>query len=100
MTMRKLFGLAFALLAFLAIGSTAMIGCGDDSNPANPDGQVRLDGPTPDSSTPDGGGPDADCFMNPQTHVQIINACTNAQKFNKMVVIPGQLPDGALPPLP
>ena len=95
--MRKL---VFIAVAFLAIGSTAMLGCGDNGNPANPDAPGRMDAPPPDSFTPDGGGPDADCFTNPTTHVQIINACTNAQHVSRPATVPGQLPDGALPALP
>ena len=46
------------------------------------------------------GPPDASCFMNPQTHYEIINACTNAQAVDKQPNLPLLLPDGGLPPLP
>lgn len=45
-----------------------------------------------------GGGPD--CVSNPQTHVEIINACTDADKVDKVVKLPLLKPDGSLPPLP
>jgi hypothetical protein len=53
--------------------------------------------PTPDAPV---AGPDASCFMNPQTHYEIINGCTNAQSVDKNPVLPLQYPDGGLPPLP
>ncbi len=45
-----------------------------------------------------GGAPD--CNMNPMTHVEIINACTDAEKIDKQPVLPLLNPDGSLPPLP
>jgi len=64
---------------------------------------------TPDSGTvvPDGGssgsldGGDAgpsDCFENPTTHFEIINACTNAVKITKNPTLTKLGPDGGLPP--
>ena len=44
--------------------------------------------------------PDASCFENPQTHEEIINACTNAQKIFKDSHPPLLEPDGTLPSLP
>ena len=49
------------------------------------------------------GGTDAgptDCFTNPTTHFEIINACTTAEKVDKTPVLPLDLPDGGLKPLP
>lgn len=41
------------------------------------------------------------CYTNPQTYIQIINACTDAQAIDKTVDLsPMNLPDGALQPLP
>jgi hypothetical protein len=45
-----------------------------------------------------GGSPD--CFTNPMTHVEIINACTTAQEVDLMPVLPLLDMDGGLPPLP
>ena len=71
--------------------------CGDDGgNPAKKDGGVA-DAPMIDSG---GGGPDASCFTNPQTHNEIINACTTAQKIYKDSHPPLLGSDGSLPPLP
>lgn len=44
--------------------------------------------------------PDASCFTNPQTHNEIINACTTAQKIYKDSHPPLLNADGTLPPLP
>jgi hypothetical protein len=66
-------------------------GCGDN--------HAHKDAATPVDAGPDA-GLDASCFTNPQTHEEIINACTSAQKIFK----PGKPPllraDGTLPPLP
>jgi len=41
-----------------------------------------------------------DCFTNPRTHFEIINACTDAQKIDKQSNLPLLQADGGLPPLP
>ena len=46
-----------------------------------------------------GGGAPA-CYTNPQTHVEIINACTDAENVDKVVNLPLLQADGSLPPLP
>lgn len=43
---------------------------------------------------------EAPCVPSPRTHVEILNACTDAQSVNKRVVLPLLRPDGTLPPLP
>ncbi len=62
----------------------------------------------PGSTDSGGGGFDAgtlpdgapkDCFDNPKTHFEIINACTNATKITKTPSLPKLLADGGLPPL-
>lgn len=62
------------------------------------DGNAPKDGPIGDAGVD--GPPDASCFTNPQTHEEIINACTTAQKIYKDSHPPLQLPDGGLPALP
>ncbi|NJM91228.1 MAG: hypothetical protein HC863_02990 [Myxococcales bacterium] len=50
--------------------------------------------------------PDADttpqCFTNPTTHEELINACTTAdvEKIDKKPTLPLLPADGTLPPLP
>ena len=67
------------------------VGCGGESN-------VKQDaGPQDAGVDPT---PDASCFENPQTHHEIINACTTAQKIYKDTKPPLLGSDGTLPPLP
>ena len=63
--------------------------CGDDGADQPKDAGV-------DAS----GTPDASCFENPQTHAEIINACTTAQKVYKKPSLPLLNQDGSLPSLP
>ena len=56
-------------------------------------------GAAPDLAT-GGSAMDMGCFMNPTTHVQIINACTSAQSYDKTPFYPAAAPNGVLPPLP
>lgn len=61
-------------------------------------------GSNPKDAGPKDGGidspPDASCFENPQTHEEIINACTEAQKIYKDSHPALMNPDGTLPSLP
>lgn len=83
-----LLGLAFAI--------TLAPACGDDGPPVNQD-----DARPPIDAAVDGAPTfDASCFTDPQTHVEIINACTDAEKVYKTPNLPRSLPDGGLPPLP
>ncbi|MDB4943149.1 MAG: hypothetical protein JWP97_2683 [Labilithrix sp.] len=90
-----------ALLAFVAVLLAAA--CDDTSavKEAAPDAATtapRTDGGAgADAATTDAGS--SDCFMNPTTHFEIINACTSAQKIIKNPTLPRLLPDGGLPPL-
>jgi hypothetical protein len=82
---------AFAMMALAA--------CGDDG-PAATDAHV-IDAGVVDSPLPtDAADSDASCFNNPQNHVEIINACTTADKIYKSPTLPLLLPDGGLPPIP
>jgi hypothetical protein len=63
--------------------------CGDGDSDNNPDAGPDVDAPPP-------------CVMNPQTHAEIINACTtgNVDKIDKKPVLPLVQSDGTLPPIP
>jgi hypothetical protein len=74
--------------AWLALVLSAA--CGHNAS-TQKDGGVQ-DGPS--------GPPDASCFMNPQTHYEIINACTTAQKVFKNTHPPLLGNGDTLPPLP
>jgi hypothetical protein len=78
-----------ALVLLVVVLGTA---CGSDGNNDKNDAGVPVDAPL--------GGPDASCFTNPQTHKEIINACTNAQKIERNVTPPLLNSDGSLPGLP
>ena len=94
-------------LAFLTISASfaAYLGCSTDNavhEPAPmPDaGKADTGMTTDDGSTGDGAiGPD-NCFMNPTTHFEIINACTDAARVDKKPPLPLLLADGGLPPPP
>lgn len=77
---------------FLAACLLGVGACGSN-NKTPSDGGV-------DAAQTDGGGLDASCFTNPQTHYELINACTNAEKVYKSGKPPLQNADGSLPPLP
>jgi hypothetical protein len=81
---------AMTCLLALALGA-----CGS-SNETTPDASVVV---TPDAPpvVPDAG---PQCFTNPTTHFEIINACTTSQGIDKHPVLPLLLPDGGLPQLP
>lgn len=56
-------------------------------------------GATPGDADAGGDGATKDCFDNPKTHFEIINACTSATRIAKSPKLDALLPDGGLPPL-
>ena len=42
----------------------------------------------------------AGCYLNPESSLEILNACTDAGFVDKSPVLPLLQPDGGLPPLP
>ena len=91
-----------ALVGVMLAGALA-IGCGDDGTMEQPDQGVTV---RPDmSAEPNldlGSPPDLEtaCATNPMTHVEIINACTTAQSYDKKPFYPSKAPNGMLPALP
>ena len=96
-----------------AMSGIAIVACDDSSNavketPITPGMEGGPGNPGVDSGGPqpgmDSGGPTlpdgapSDCFMNPTTHFEIINACTDAVKITKNPTLPLVYPDGGLPP--
>jgi hypothetical protein len=81
-------------LVLLLVGPGA--GCGDDDG-GNGDDDGTSDGDG--SGEPDAGGT-AECFANPTTHQEIINACTDAEQIEKDPDLPLLNEDGTLPDLP
>ena len=76
------------LLAGLLLALHA--GCPGDSGAMTGEDRPDLGAPAPDLA----------CVRSPRTHVEILNACTDAQSVDKRVVLPLLRPDGTLPPLP
>ena len=110
-TTGRIVGLTLAGL--LVASSMLYVACDDSSsgtvkepNPV-PDSGVLADGapipvieagPLPDGAIPET-GPN-DCFAGvPTTHLEIINACTDAVRITKKPTLPRLLADGGLPPL-
>jgi hypothetical protein len=77
----------------LALSLLAMGACGNNA-------ATKHDAGVDDAPADAAGGPDASCFTNPQTHYEIINACTGAEKIFKPGRPPLENPDGSLPQLP
>ncbi len=102
------------VLAVLAsMSAIGFVACDDGSNAVKePNPTIDSGGPPPvvDGGGPlpgmDGGGPTlpdgapSDCYLNPKTHLEIINACTDAVKITKNPTLPLLAADGGLPPLP
>ena len=86
----------------LLVGLGALaVACGKDTAPGAT-GHAKPSGQEPDAGTAGTGSGDGgpDCFTNPTTHYEIINACTTAEYVDKHPDLPLLLPDGGLPPLP
>jgi hypothetical protein len=97
-------------LALLTASAMIVVACDDSSSAvketpvATPDGSaapvIEAGGPGTDGSTTGTDGGPSDCVQDPHTHLEIINACTDAVKITKNPTLPLLLPDGGLPPLP
>ena len=92
------------LSVLLGLGAPLVLyaGCNDNAvhDPASMVDSGASDGAGGDGATGDGGSSASDCVMNPMTHLEIINACTDAAKIDKKPSLPRLLADGGLPPLP
>ena len=83
----------FVIVLLVAVATAAACGSNSAKNDAPPGPQ--------DAGIDSAGGPDASCFANPSnTHYEIINACTTAQKIYKNTHPPLEGSDGSLPGLP
>jgi hypothetical protein len=85
------FGLAS--LALICVVALTVNGCGKGGGNNGGGG---------DMATGPGGGGDMTppCSTNPQTHLEIINACTSSQSFDVEPFFPANAPNGTLPSLP
>lgn len=80
-----------ALPSRIALGLIALfaLACDDATTAAQPDMGPRADQ-----------GVAPMCVDDPMTHLEIINACTEATSVSKVAVTPLLNADGSLPPLP
>ena len=85
--------------ALLLATSCVYTACDDDSAVKEPAPDAGTTAPPPPPAGQDGGKGQEDCVRNPTTHLEIINACTEATKIAKNPTLPKLLPDGRLPPL-
>lgn len=100
---------ATVLAVLTLVGACVIYGACDDSSAVKePSPDAGSSGSTSSGSTssgssgndPDGGdGGPTDCVQNPTTHLEIINACTNATRITKNPTLNKLLADGGLPPL-
>ena len=98
---------AFLGCTVIAFASLAHLGCDNSSaikepspNAGTDAGNAALDEGSDglDAGTLPDGAP-KDCFDDPKTHFEIINACTTATRVPKAPTLSKLLPDGGLPPL-
>jgi hypothetical protein len=84
--------------ALVLITALAVFACDDEDDgvAAKDDGASGLPKPTTD----EGASTAPDCYTKPTTYLELINACTDAEKVVKTPVLPLLLADGGLPPLP
>lgn len=87
------------LLSLVAL----LVGCDESSSAIKEPGPNVTSDAGGSSGDVDAGsqadGAPKDCFDNPTTHFEIINACTNATRITKNPTLNKLLPDGGLPPL-
>jgi len=82
-------------LVFAAALTVCLAACGTSTSPSSPR--------THKSSGKDAGAlhdAGVSCIPSPKTHLEIINACTDAEVVDKQPELPLLLADGGLPPLP
>lgn len=99
-------------LSMLLWSALALAACSDDdgdkgsldaSTPVLDAAPATGDGALGDAAALADAGPASpalDCFVSPTTYLELINACTDAEKIAKSPVLPLLGADGGLPPLP
>lgn len=76
----------------LFVGIATFAACGSNSNNNN-GGDAGTDASTAADMTPG-------CVSNPTTHIELLNACTTAESYDKQPFYPTLAPNGQLPSLP
>lgn len=93
----------------LILSCALLMACTNDDDaphdtPADTGSVVVDTGSAVDSTTPSDAATDAvtvpECYTNPKTHYEIINACTDAARVDKKPTGLPFLSDGGLPPPP
>ncbi len=90
-------------LQTLLLSTLLVVACGDDDDGALPsplDAGTMMDASSLAGDASVDAAVSSDCFPMPKTYLEIINACTDADKIAKKPVLPLLKPDGTLPPLP
>ncbi len=77
-------------LARCALPLVVALACG--ACPSGASRSIDLGGQTTDLAP--------SCVVTPTSHLELLNACTNAESFDKQPFYPTLAPDGELPPLP
>ncbi len=93
-------GVTTSALATLLALAAACGADGPEVNPIVPVGAGGKAGAGGASSGGAGGESGSDCFTNPKTHHEIINACTSVVRVKKSPALKGLNADGSLPPPP
>lgn len=85
----------------VAVMLSWLVACGDDdAKPARDAGSEPAPDDELDAEVDEKDAGEPDCYPEPKSYVQIINACTDAERVEKEPELPQLLPDGSLPPLP
>ena len=96
-------------MTMVLLSALITVGCADDDKSLGllDAGGLGLDGATAANAvdaaaeaTQSAPGPVSDCYASPKTYLEIINACTDAEKVEKSPVLPLLSVDGGLPALP
>lgn len=105
--MRLALGAALSLVACEGASSTASTVTDAGTQETDVDAGTSTATPTDDAdagstSREDAGseGDASDCYADPKTYLEIINACTDAEKIDKRPTLPLLRADGSLPDLP
>jgi hypothetical protein len=88
--------------ALILFGAVVMSACDGETPSDTGASSSSSSSSSASSSSGEGGagGAGGGCVSDPKTHVEIINACTDAEKVGKVVNLPLLNADGTLPPLP
>jgi hypothetical protein len=89
-------------LTAVALAGALAIGCGNSTATTDDMGSTVRPDMMAEPGSDLGAPPDLSpaCVSNPMTNVELLNACTTAQSYDKMPFYPTKAPNGVLPPLP